>query len=225
MHAVKVKAFIFDFDGILADTEELHYRSYLPVLEEAGIAFSYREYAERYMAFDALGCLRQRAADTGIDVDETILREWVERKNLVFETLVRQADVPPLPGAVEAVGRAAARGPTGVCTGAVLRDIEALLEAFGLRPLLSAVVTADDVRVSKPDPESYALAAERLGIPPSDCLAIEDTPGGLQSARGAGCQTLGVTTTHSEPDLAPYADHLLASLQAFPDLLKKLTED
>jgi beta-phosphoglucomutase len=218
-----IRAFIFDFDGILADTEELHYRSYLPVLEEKGLSFSYAEYGERYMAFDALGCYRQLAEDRGLVVGEAMLRQWVARKNEVFTSLVAQADVRPLPGAMEAVQLASSRGPTGVCTGAVLSDIDPLLDAFDIRSLLSAVVTADDVSVSKPDPESYALAAKRLGVDPKDCLAIEDTPGGLQSARGAGCQTLGVNTTHTEDDLYPHADRVIASLVDFPGYLATLT--
>jgi len=212
---MSIRAVIFDFDGILADTEDLHYQSYLPVLESAGMLFSYEEYAERYMAFDAVGCLRQRALDTGVPFDAEVLHRWSEHKNDVFEDLIRNADVQPLPGALEAVKTAAAHGPAGICTGAVLRDIAPLLDRFELHPCLSTVVTADDVDISKPDPACYRLAAERVGIPPQECLAIEDTPGGLQAARGAGYMTMGVTTTHTEEELSPFADQVRASLVGF----------
>ena len=215
-----LRAFIFDFDGIIADTETLHFLTYLPMLEEAGIAFSYEEYGERYMAYDALGCFRQRAEDAGHPVGEATLHNWVERKNGIFEEVAARAAPPPLPGAVEAVTLAAQHGPVAICTGATRRDIDPLVERYGLRPLLATVVTADDVAISKPDPESYTLAAKRLGIPPAECLAIEDTPGGLRSARGAGCQTLGVTTTHDREALAPTADDILTSLEEFPAWLK-----
>jgi len=93
-----------------------------------------------------------------------------------------------------------------------------LLERFGLAALFRAVVTADDVQISKPDPECYARAVELLGRPAEDCLAVEDTPGGLRAAAGAGCQTLGVTTTHKLQELAPYADRVIGSLREFPGL-------
>jgi beta-phosphoglucomutase len=210
-----IRACIFDFDGILADTEELHYLSYQPALESRGMEFSYEEYNAHYMAFDAIGCFKQRAADCGIELSEETLREWAELKNRTYDDLITSRDIAPLPGAIDAVNLAASKGPVAVCTGAVLSDVESLLIAFKLRPLLSALVTADDVSISKPDPESYLLAASRLGVPAAECLAIEDTPGGLQSARGAGCKTLGVTTTHTAEDLAPYADRVIDSLIRF----------
>lgn len=212
---MSVQAVIFDFDGILADTEELHYQSYLPVLEEAGMLFSYEEYAERYMAFDAVGCLRQRAIDTETPFDAARLHQWSEKKNDVFEDLVQHAEVEPLPGAIEAVKLASSLAPTGICTGAVLRDIDPLLDRFGIRSYLSTVVTADDVEISKPDPSCYRMAAANIQMDPKNCLAIEDTPGGLRAARGAGYRTLGVTTTHTEVELTPYADRIRNSLVGF----------
>ena len=212
---MSIRAVIFDFDGIIADTEDLHYQSYLPVLENAGMLFSYEEYADHYMAFDALGCLRQRAIDTDTPFDADTLHEWAEHKNDVFEDLVRHADVQPLPGALDAVKTAASLGPAGICTGAVLRDIAPLLDRFELHSYLTTVVTADDVEISKPDPACYRLAAENVGIPSEECLAIEDTPGGLRAARGAGYTTFAVTTTHTEEELAPFADRVLSSLVRF----------
>ena len=210
-----IRAVIFDFDGVIADTENLHFASYQEILEPKGLGFTYEEYAARYMAFDSFGCMHQRAEDLGHPADEATIRSWVEEKNQAYEGILATTTIPPLPGALEAVRLAASRGPVAVCTGAVLLDIAPLLNVYDLEDLLSAVVTADDVKVSKPDPESYALACSRLGMPAEDCLAIEDTPGGLQSARGAGCQTLGVTTTHTEDQLRPYADRVISTLAGF----------
>ena len=80
-----------------------------------------------------------------------------------------------------------------------------------LTPLFRTIVTADDVAHSKPDPETYALAAERLGVAPGDCLAVEDTATGLASARDAGMRTLGVTNTCTADQLSA-ADRVVASL-------------
>lgn len=210
-----IEAVIFDFDGIIADTERLHYEAYQAVLAPKGVGFTYQEYADRYMAYDSLGCFRQRVNDVGHRADEADVLRWVEEKNEVYETLIADQDVPPLPGALEAVALAASKGPVAICTGAVLRDIAPLVKKFGLTPHLTAIVTADDVTISKPDPQSYALACKRLNQDPENCLAIEDTPGGLRSAKGAGCQTLGVTTTHTEEQLSPFADQVISSLVGF----------
>jgi len=210
-----IRAVIFDFDGVLADTEELHYLSYQKVLKPMGLGFTYEEYAARYMAFDSFGCMKQRASDQGRFTEDGEVHSWVSAKNDAYQDIVATAEIPPLPGAVEAVTFAASQGPVAVCTGAVLQDVDGLLDGFGLKPFLSAIVTADDVAVSKPDPESYALACSRLNKAPEFCLAIEDTPGGLQSAKGAGCQTLGVTTTHTAEELEAYADRVIPSLLKF----------
>lgn len=210
-----IKAVIFDFDGIIADTENLHFASYQEILEPKGLGFTYEEYSDNYMAFDALGCIRQRLTDEGRHADDATIRAWAHEKNLAYETILATTYVPALPGALDAISQAAVRGPVAICTGAVLMDIAPLLKAYQLETLVSAVVTADDVAISKPDPESYALACKRLAQNPADCLAIEDTPGGLRSARGAGCQTLGVTTTHTEAQLSPYADQVISTLEGW----------
>lgn len=207
-----IQAVVFDFDGIIADTEELHFASYQDVLLSRGYTMTFEEYSSNYMMFDAYGCLKQWAADHGLHLEDAELRSWVTEKNSAYEALATSTEIPPLPGALEAIALAASHGPVAVCTGAVHQDIDPLLVQFNLLRHLSAVVTADDVSVSKPDPESYALACSRLGKPPVQCLAIEDTPGGLCSAKGAGCRTLGIATTHTEAQLAPYADHTRPSL-------------
>jgi len=208
-----IEAVIFDFDGVIADTEDIHYASYQEILAPRGFGFSYGEYAERYMAFDSFGCLKQRMADLGRSVDEAELRRWVEEKNRAHERIIAHEDVSALPGAVDLVVRAADHGPVAVCTGAVLSDIAPLLVKFDLLRHLSAVVTAEDVVVSKPDPACYRLACREVDADPARCLAIEDTPGGLQAARGAGCRTLGVTTTHAREQLAPHADRVVDTLE------------
>ena len=95
---------------------------------------------------------------------------------------------------------------------------EARLRAAGIDPP-AALVTADDVRRGKPDPEPYLLGAARLGVEPARCLVIEDAPAGLAAGRAAGMQTVGVATTHEAADLD--ADLVVAGLQ---DLHVDVTE-
>ena len=116
-------------------------------------------------------------------------------------------------GAVELIESAMAVMPVAISSGAVRSDIEAILPRIGDGTLLSkfnAIVTADDVYKSKPDPACYLEAANRVGVVPSDCLAIEDTAAGLAAATAAGMKTLGVAHTHDAATL--HADHVVHSL-------------
>ena len=211
----KVRAHIFDFDGILADTERLHWQAMQDVLKPLGATFSWERYQRIYIGFDDRDALRAAMEDAGKRVDDAELRVLVKKKAEAFLDRVSRAEIPPFPGAVDSVRAAAAAGPVALCTGAVSGDVEPLLKGFGIRDLFAIVVTAEDVSRSKPDPESYVLVAQKLGIPAQHCLAIEDTPHGLQAARGAGCQTLGVAQTHAAKDLAPFADRVIESMVAF----------
>lgn len=213
-----IKACIFDFDGVLADTEALHYQSFQKVLEPLNAEFSWETYHADYIAFDSSQVFSAALQKAEI-VNHPNLQVLITQKIKAFEDALENTDVPPLPGAVKAVELAASRGPVALCTGAQRQDVTPLLKGFGLYDLFQAIVTAGDVKISKPDPESYTLAASILKTDPKNCLAIEDTPGGLISARNAGCQTLGVTTTHRREQLLPFADQVTDSLVEFQAFL------
>ncbi|MBI1369361.1 MAG: HAD-IA family hydrolase [Planctomycetes bacterium] len=208
-----LEAIVFDFDGVIVDTEPLHYRAFLRVLEPRGIQFDYDAYLEKYIGFDDRDGLRAMFEDHDQTLDDAASLSLRRDKAHAFDTIVAEG-VTPFPGVLELIRAAAAAMPIAICSGALRSDIDAILPALGegeIPDLFRAMVTADDVARSKPDPESYALAARRLGIDPAKCLAIEDTPAGLESARGAGLRTLAVT--HSYPaDRLRAADRVVTSL-------------
>ncbi|WFB36287.1 HAD family phosphatase [Kiritimatiellota bacterium B12222] len=212
------QACIFDFDGIIADTELLHFQSFQTVLEAHGAGFDWETYLKVYIAFDSSQVFATAFKNAGL-TDMPPMAALIDQKVEAFEKLLENAEVPPLPGAADAVRLAAQNGPVALCTGAERRDVLPLLKGFGLLDLFQAIVTAEDVTISKPNPECYQRAASLLGIAPADCLAIEDTPGGLSAARGAGCQTLAVTTTHTREQLLDFADIVTDSLVNFPAIL------
>jgi beta-phosphoglucomutase len=210
-----LKALIFDFDGIVVDSEPLHHRAYLRVLEPFGVDFDYHTYEQRYIAFDDRDNFRRMSADFGFKLDDAGLATLIEAKAHAFETITRTR-LTPYPGVIELMRSASARMPVAICSGAVRSDIEAILPALAEEnPFnwLRAVVTADDVARSKPDPACYALTAKKLGIDPASCVAIEDTPPGLAAARGAGMRTVAVTNSFGAAALAGKADRIVASLK------------
>ncbi len=148
------------------------------------------------------------------------------RKAALFERRLPEIDF--FPGARELVVELARELPLGIASGALRAEIEAVLDAAGLRACFGAVVGADDVARTKPHPEPYLaavrlLAARAAGLAPAECLAIEDSPPGLLSARAAGLFALGVAHTYPAAKLGGVAHAVVASLAGLrPDDLRGL---
>jgi len=198
-----IHAIVFDFDGVIVDSEPLHYRAFLSVLKPRGIDFDYSRYLEHYVGYDDRDGLRAICRDFDVALDDADVPTLIEAKARAFVDIVREG-VKPFAGAVELIEASAAAMPIAISSGALRSDIEAVLGGLGDGKLIekfSAIVTADEVEKSKPDPTSYRLAAGRLSIPPADCLAIEDTPAGLISARDAGLKTIAVTHSYAAEEL------------------------
>lgn len=205
LHAV-----IFDFDGIVADTEKLHYLAFERVLAVRGLGISWEDYVETCIGFDDRDVFRLRLGAGGETPEGEALQALVDRKALAFVELVQEQGAPIYPGVWTLVRRLHEAGqPLCVCSGALRSDIDAVLRAAGFEHSFELVVTAEEVTRSKPDPESYLLALERLmqthpdrGIRAEGVVAIEDTPTGIAAARGAGLLVLGVTNTHPREALS-----------------------
>jgi beta-phosphoglucomutase len=209
-----IEAIVFDFDGVVVDTEPLHYRAFLAALDEHSVQFDFDHYQRHYIGFDDRDGFAAISRDHSLLISPEQLRVLIDEKAAAFEAMVTEG-LDPLPGVVPLIRTASAILSTAICSGALRCDIDAVLATLdggGLTDLFETIVTADDVAKSKPDPQSYRLAAERLGIAPSNCVAIEDTPAGLQSARAAGLKTLAVATTYPQSDLVGKADRVEVDL-------------
>ena len=197
---------VFDFDGVIADTERLHLRAYQDVLGDRGMTLSQDDYATRYLGFDDVGVFTNVAADLGFPLDRGELDRLIEAKGRRFAALVEAGDVvfPDAPACIE---RLAADPVLGIASGALHQEIEDILRAAGLRGHFSAIVAADDVERAKPAPDGYmravALLSARLGHPPSPSrfVAIEDSRWGIEAAVAAGLPCIGVTTTYAADEL------------------------
>ncbi|MDD2336291.1 MAG: HAD family phosphatase [Geobacteraceae bacterium] len=197
-----LKAVIFDFDGIIVDTEPIHFQAFQRVLQPLQLGYSWEEYLEKYIGFDDRDAFREAFASAGKLLDDGMLSDLISRKAEVFESIVRQG-VQPYPGVIELIKSLSGSLPLALCSGALQRDILPILEQFGLQDAFDVLVTADDVQSSKPDPESYILTLQRLVeiypstiILPQGCIAIEDTPAGITSASGAGLNVLAITNSY-----------------------------
>ena len=202
-------AVIFDFDGVIVDSEPLHYRAIQAALATVGLGFGYDEYLARYVGFDDRDVFREALRAAGQAVAEDRVAALCRLKAAAFRHLL-DGDIPAVAGAAPLIRELAAQGvPLAVASGALEAEIRFVLGRLGLTDCFSVVVSSDQVAVSKPDPATYRLAVERLtaafpnrGIRAGACLAIEDTACGVASARGAGLRVLALTTTTTALDLA-----------------------
>jgi HAD superfamily hydrolase (TIGR01509 family) len=219
-----IRAVIFDFDGVIANSEPLHFRAYRDVLAERGVVLTEAAYYEHYLGYDDVGAFRAIANDTAVALCEEDIAELVRRKAVRLAALEKDGSVL-FPGARDAITRMAARWPLAIASGALKAEIVRVLEHEALGHLVPIVVSAEDTPESKPDPAPYLravamLAADVDRLQPQECVAIEDSRWGLVSARRAGLRTVGITHTYPASELSEAADVVIGHLDQFtPDLL------
>jgi beta-phosphoglucomutase len=211
-----MRAAIFDFDGVLVDSEPLHYEALRQALLSVGIRVDEEEYGRFYLAYADREGIRIALERHGIPFDAARVEALARRKAEVFEALI--PSVPFFPGARELVRSLAAEVPLAIASGALRREIEAILTVGRLRDAFAAIVGADDVSRGKPDPEPYLTALSRLarrtpGLAPEDCLVFEDSMAGIVSARAAGMRVVAVAHTYPAGRLTA-AHHVVDGLAA-----------
>ena len=216
-----IAAIVFDFDGVLADSEPLHLRAYQDVLEPLGISLPREEYYASYLGYDDEGAFRAIAAARRWPLDEAQLRELIAAKARVYDEILASGDVF-YPGATACIARLAAQFPLGIASGALKHEIETLLAASRLAHHFRFVVASGDTAASKPAPDPYRRAAELHGLPPGECLAIEDSRWGIASAKTAGLWCIGIANTYPVAELLE-ADAVISSLDEFtPALIESI---
>jgi beta-phosphoglucomutase-like phosphatase (HAD superfamily) len=214
---VALRAIVFDFDGVIANSEPLHFRAFRDVLAGEGIDLTERAYYERYLGFDDRGVFATVGFERGRSWSGDEVGRLVSRKALRLEEIERDVSVI-FPGAADAIRRTAAVVPIAIASGALGPEIRRILDHADLTHYFSAIVSAEDTPASKPAPDPYqkviGLLAARMddaSLLASECVAIEDSRWGLESARAAGLRTVGVTSSYAAAELA-LADLIIPSL-------------
>lgn len=204
-----LRAVIFDFDGVVADSEPIHFAMFQRVLAEIGLPLAESDYYEHYVGYDDKGCFSTVLAAHGRSVSQAVIDDLIARKTRAFLDQVKQHLVI-FPGVRELVRQAAARYRLAIASGALRHEIEFILDAAGIRKEFEHITSAEDVRRGKPDPEGFlhALASLNRSMPPGqsplsaeECLVIEDTIPGIRAAHAAGMRVLAVANTHPLEEL------------------------
>jgi beta-phosphoglucomutase len=216
-----VFATLFDFDGVLVDSEPVHLAAFNDVLAGMNMKLDAKEYAERYLSLDDAGVFRELLSRARITLDEEQVRALVAAKAPRFMARF-EAGFKVFPGARELLVRRAARGPVGIVSGALEAEVELGLSKMGARDAVAFIIAADQTTASKPDPAPYraAMAAlTRVGHP-GGVVAVEDSLGGIASATGAGLRCVAVSHTYGRQELERAgAAAVVASLDAMDDAL------
>jgi len=212
-----VRALLFDFDGLIVDTETPALQSWQEIFAGYGVTLSVHDWAATLGAnagFDAhahlVELLRERDPQLAANVNAaraTILARRQARKDAL------SANQSLLPGVAALLAEArAADLPCAVASSSSRNWVEGWLHRLGIRDYFATVVTADDVAATKPAPDLFLTAAARLGLAPADCLVLENSPNGIRAARAAGCPVVAIPGAISGQIPLPPADLVLPDL-------------
>jgi phosphoglycolate phosphatase/beta-phosphoglucomutase len=227
---MQVRTIIFDLDGTLADTEELHFEAYKYVLLAEGIELSKTDYFSRLVGRKDHDCFALLLREHCMPVREARINELIAHKSALYQAIAVERAVF-FPGALDFVRRCAARFPLALVTGTLRVEAELLLRKGEIRELFAEIVAAEDVERGKPAPDGFSLALRRLGrisgrqrsFAAAECLAVEDTQAGVTAAQQAGMRVVAVAQTVPPAELLN-ADLVRPSLEQtdLNDVLRQL---
>lgn len=213
-----LRAVIFDFDGVIADTETLHFETFAAALEEVGIGMTREDSDSRFLGVSDAGCFEIAFRDAGRQLSPEQCEELVARKAELYHQGVEAVQL--FPGARRLILEALARGPSTIASCGRRQDIKAVLERHDLSEFFPRFVGAEDIEHSKPDPQCFLKALEVLrssgteDLEPEECVVFEDSFRGVEAARRARMRCVAIT--HSYPaDKLSGADWVVDSLEAW----------
>ena len=206
---VRPRAVLWDLDGTLIDSGDYHWRAWRDTMRMEKFDLSY----ERFL--DSFGQKNDRILKgwLGDDTPDERIRAIGDAKEALYREFARREGLTPLPGGIVWVQRLRREGwHQAIASSAPRANVDVMLEAVGIAAEIDAVVSAEDVRAGKPDPEVFLTAAERLGVPAERCIVVEDAAAGIEAARRAGMRSIGVSTSAVLP-----ADVFVRSLADLSD--------
>lgn len=190
----KLNALVFDLDGVVVYTDSHHFRGWKRLSDEQGWRFD-ESLNDHLRGVSRLASLQVILDHNGIDLPHEEKVQLADRKNRYYVELLKDIDSSAeVPGAVQFIRSVRERGvPTALASSS--RNARFVIEKLGIDSLFDEVVTGSDITRSKPDPEIFLLAAQRLGYPPETCVVFEDAVSGVQAAQAAGCPAVGFGPT------------------------------
>jgi len=218
------RAVIFDFDGVITDSETLHLRAFNQVLAQYDIEITTKDYYKDYLGLTDLDCFELVTRKGRLGLEAQRIENLVKQKKQVFEKLAK-IEARIFEGVHDFLRMLRQnRIRLAICSGAVLAEIELILEQARLRPFFAVIVSGDQIKNGKPNPEGFLLALQELNssvipaqaaiqnpILSNQCIVIEDSHWGLEAAKAAGMHTVAITNTYDTEQLS-MAEKIVARL-------------
>ncbi|AFZ33174.1 HAD-superfamily hydrolase, subfamily IA, variant 3 [Gloeocapsa sp. PCC 7428] len=200
-----LKAVLFDFNGVIINDEPIHQQLIDQVLIAENLRPKSGEFRQVCLGRSDRACIRELLQRRGRVVSEDYLTQIIKRKAEAYQQeLAKLEKLPTYPGLEDLIFQVRSRNlKLAVVSGALRSEVELVLQRLGLAEYFCAIVAGDDITTSKPEPDGYLLAVERLNeiepslnLQPAECLAIEDTPAGITAAKRAKIPVVGVANTY-----------------------------
>jgi HAD superfamily hydrolase (TIGR01509 family) len=202
-----LKAVIFDFDGVITDSEVLHLRAFNRSLVPFGVEISTKDYYQNYLGFSDFDCYKALIEHDLIQIDEQQIPDIIKEKSRIYEHLAR-TEGRTIEGVNEFLKMLEENNiPMAICSGSLLVEIELMLDESKLRHFFKVIVSAEQVKKGKPHPEGFLLSLQKLNeickppISAAECVVIEDSQWGLKAGKEAGMHTIAVTNSYDADQL------------------------
>ena len=219
-----LRVVIFDFDGVITDSEILHFRAFNQVLGQYGIELTKQEYYKTYLGFNDADCYGMLIHQGLLKAGQEQIGNLIEEKKHIYKELAK-TEGKMIEGVRDFLTLLEENSiPMAICSGSLLTEVEMVLEDTGLRHLFEVIVSGEQVKKGKPDPEGFLLTLKRLNsnvslaqagnqndILPGECIVIEDSHWGLEAAKAAGMHTIAVTNSYGAEQLG-MADKIVNQL-------------
>ncbi len=192
-----IKAVLFDFDGVVVQSEPLHKKTFMEILSPYGVSVSDERWYSEFAGTGSRHIFEVLLKEYGIREDVSAM---VERRKGIYESRVRGGELKEMPGVREFLRALRALGiRTAIVSGSHRSNVNAALETLGLGGYFDLIVSGDDIKLRKPDPGPFLLAARMLGLAPAECIGIEDSRSGIIAVKAAG-MTLVCIQSHPSVD-------------------------
>lgn len=215
-----IKAIIFDMNGVIIDDEHIHEMAFKNTLAKYGIELDHNTYLEFFAGKTDNFGYENIAEKFGKNLPIDKLLE--EKKRIYLELFPESKR--DYPGVIKLINSLSNNFVLALTSSSTRKEVDLIINEFGIKDNFKITISANDVKKGKPDPEPYIVTAEKIGLKPEECAVIEDSRSGVISAKAAGCYCIGITTTHSEEDLAE-ADIIVNDFKSInSNLIKKLAK-
>lgn len=203
-----IQAVIFDMDGLMIDSEPVHFQAFNTVFNQFGLQFS-KEENTKYIGMPDIDEAKDMVAKYPLPITA---EELVKRKQTVLRRLFSKAIIPQ-PGLMELLGKLQERKyKIGIASSSALEEIESVVNGLKINKYIDVYCSAEQVKKGKPAPDVYFLAAQKLAVQPQDCLVLEDAPNGVRAGKAAGMQVFAIPSQYTKEGDFTKADKVLNNL-------------